>query len=447
MADPKRAELKVGQKKAVLVAVVAPDDPIDKKHALDELRGLVDTAGVVVVGELVQQRSSPHPAYYLGTGKLDELKQLVAQSEAELVIVDSQLSPAQGRNLEQETGAVIVDRSELILDIFASNARTAEARLQVELAQLLYFRPRLKRLWTHLERIEGGVGAGRGPGEKQLETDRRLVDKRIADLKRRLAEIESRRERSVQKRSEQLTIGLVGYTNAGKSTLMNALTGSDVYVANRLFATLDTRTRRWEIPRFGDVMLSDTVGFVRNLPHHLVASFRSTLEEARRADLLLHVVDAANPEAELQIRTVYEVLDEIGIDTGNVLLVLNKVDKANTEHRATYDILRHEYPDAVAVSAVTGEGLEQLTTAVTERLGGFVEAEIETGAGNGRLLSYLAQHGEVTDREYVDSRVRLRCRLPRVFARRLTIDEDLLSDTTVTWRNGTPQLTGNAAAS
>ena len=440
MAEPKRDELRVRQKKAILVAVVGRDDPVEKNHALDELKGLVETAGVVAVGDLVQQRPSPHPAYYLGTGKLEELTDLVKQTGAELVIFDNQLSPAQGRNLEKETGAIIVDRSELILDIFASNARTAEARLQVELAQLLYFRPRLKRLWTHLERIEGGVGAGRGPGEKQLETDRRLVDKRIAELKKRLKEIEERRERSVQKRSEQFTVGLVGYTNAGKSTLMNALTNADVYVANKLFATLDTRTRRWDIPRFGDVMLSDTVGFVRNLPHHLVASFRSTLEEARRADLLLHVVDAANSEAELQIRTVYEVLGEIGVETSNVLLVLNKIDRARDENRTTLDILRHDHADAVSVSAVTGEGLEALAAAVTERLGGYVQAEIETSAGNGRLLSFLAQHAEVTDRDYNDSRVRLRCRLPKAFARRMTLGEaGLLPDSTVTWLgNGTP---------
>jgi len=441
LADPKREELKVREKKAILVAVIPQDGPIEKPHALDELKGLVETAGVVVVGELVQQRPTPHPAHYLGTGKLEELKDLIRATGAELVVFDNQLSPAQGRNLEEETGSIIVDRSELILDIFASNARTAEARLQVELAQLLYFRPRLKRLWTHLERIEGGVGAGRGPGEKQLETDRRLVDKRISELKKRLTEIEQRRERSVQKRSEQYTVGIVGYTNAGKSTLMNALTGAGVYAANKLFGTLDTRTRRWDIPNFGEVMLSDTVGFVRNLPHHLVASFRSTLEEARRADLMLHVVDASNPEAELQIRTVYQVLDEIGVDTSNILLVLNKVDKSSAENRTTYDILRHEYPNAVPVSAVTGEGLEALAATVVERLGGYVRAEIETSAGNGRLLSFLAKHADVTDRDYVDSRVRLRCRLPQAFARRMLLDEgDLLPDSTVTWPDGEPRL-------
>lgn len=446
MADPKRDELRVRQKKAVLVGVIGPDDPIDKKHALDELKGLIATAGVVPVGEVVQQRPTPHPAHYVGKGKLEELKDLVKATGAELVIFDNQLSPAQGRNLEEEIGAVIVDRSELILDIFASNARTYEAQLQVELAQLLYFRPRLKRLWTHLERIEGGVGAGRGPGEKQLETDRRLLDKRVAELKKKLKEIEERRERDVQRRNrtETFTVGLVGYTNAGKSTLMNALTGAGVYVANKLFATLDTRTRKWEIPHFGEVLISDTVGFVRNLPHHLVASFRSTLEEARRADLLLHVVDASNPEAEHQIRTVYQVLEEIGVDTGNVLLVLNKVDKAAAADRTTYDLLRHDHPDASPVSAVTGEGLESLAKAVVERLGGYVRAEIETSAGNGKLLSFLARHADVTDRDYVDSRVRLSCRLPRAFARRMMLDEgDLLPDSSVTWPDGEPRLAVN----
>lgn len=420
MGNPKREELKVREKKAVLAAVVLRPEgernglPIDREHVLDELRGLVKTAGVTVVDSVVQFRGKPDPSTYFGKGKVEELKQKIAEHGAELIICDNDLSPAQGRNLEEATGAVIVDRSEVILDIFASRARTYEARLQVELAQLLYFRPRLKRLWTHLERIEGGVGAGRGPGEKQLETDRRLLDKRVAELKRRLAEVESRRERTVAARKGMLTVSLVGYTNAGKSTLMNALTGADVYVADALFATLDTRTRRWNLPHLGDVLLSDTVGFIRDLPHHLVASFTSTLEEARHAELLLHVVDVSHPEAEQQIATVYKVLEEIGVTTDNVLLVFNKIDAL--EGRARLDILRAAHPETISVSAVTGEGLDRLAAVVAERLGqGYVHAEIETGVGNGRLFHYLAEHAEVTDTQYHDSRVTYSCRIPRRF--------------------------------
>ncbi len=277
MADPKREELQVRQKKAVLVAVVNSSKTIEKEHVLDELRGLVKTAGVKAVDSLVQFRERPHPATCLGKGKLEELKKSVEAHEAELVVFDNNLTPAQGKRLEAETEAIIVDRSEVILDIFATTARTYEAKLQVELAQLLYFRPRLKRMWTHLERIEGGIGTGRGPGEKQLETDRRLIDRRVAELKKNLKDVGKRRRQTVEHRSGDMTVSLVGYTNAGKSTLMNALTGADVPVADKLFATLDTKTRRWRLPHWGDVLLSDTVGFVRNLPHHLVESFLSTL--------------------------------------------------------------------------------------------------------------------------------------------------------------------------
>jgi len=414
LADPRRDELRVQRKKAVLVAVIGRDDGVQKAHALDELTGLVETAGADVVGTLVQTREHRHPATCLGRGKLVELKHLIKQTDAELVVFDKNLTPAQGRNLEAETDTIIVDRSEIILDIFATTARTYEARLQVELAQLLYMRPRLKRLWTHLERIEGGVGTGRGPGEKQLETDRRLLDKRVAELKKKLRVVEQRRRRTVAGRNDRLCVSLVGYTNAGKSTLMNALSGADVLVADKLFATLDTRTRRWSLPGWGDVLLSDTVGFVRNLPHHLVASFRSTLEEARHADLLLHVVDASHREAELQVTTVYDVLDEVGVNCSNVLLVLNKIDAV--QNRADIDVLRHRYDDSVTVSAATREGLQQLTAAIAARLSqGFVQAEIETGVGNGRLFAYLAEHADVTAREYTDSRVRLSCRIPRRF--------------------------------
>lgn len=438
MAEPRRDELKVRRRKGILVAVVDPQDPTDRAHVLDEIRGLAETAGVTVVGELVQARAKPDIATCLGSGKVEELRQLVLDTEAELIVFDNNLTPAQGRNLEEAAKTVIVDRSEVILDIFASNARTYEAQLQVELAQLLYYRHRLKRMWTHLERIEGGVGTGRGPGEKQLETDRRLIDKRVDELRRRLGEIEKRRELTVSQRREQPTVSLVGYTNAGKSTLMNALTGADVYVADKLFATLDTRTRRWKIPHWGEVLLSDTVGFIRNLPHHLVASFRSTLQEARMAELLLHVVDASHPEAERQVETVFEVLSDIGVDRGKVLLVLNKIDRL--ENRAPYDVLRAKYADALGVSAVTGEGIDRLGRRVAELLGdGFREAEIETDVGNGRLFAFLAEHADVLDRQYRDARVVLRARLANRFAQRLETDGP---HTTVRWlaphENGPP---------
>ncbi|QDT95336.1 GTPase HflX [Gimesia aquarii] len=425
MADPKREELQVKEKKAILAAVISPSSHINKEQALDELRGLVETAGVKVVGTLVQSREHPHPATCLGKGKLAELKQMVKHVDAELIVFDNNLSPSQGRNIEEETGTVIVDRSELILDIFATHAKTYEAKLQVELAQLLYFRPRLKRLWTHLERIEGGVGAGRGPGEKQLETDRRLLDKRVSELKRKLSEVERRRERTVSHRFDHLTVSLVGYTNAGKSTLMNALTGADVYIADKLFATLDTRTRRWELPHWGEILLSDTVGFVRDLPHHLVASFRSTLEEARQADLLLHVVDSSNPEVEHHIKTVYQVLDEIGIDHQDAILVFNKTDKI--EDRSKLDVLRLKYDNAISVSAVSGEGLDRLTQTVIDRLAsGYAIVEIDTPVGNGKLLSQLEDHSLILSREYSsdDSRVTLQARIARRFLPLLKLNEE-----------------------
>ncbi len=419
MGDPKRDSLKVGSQRAILVGVFHPDAGFGRYDALDELKGLVKTAGVEVVGEMVQFRETPHPSVCIGRGKLDELKQLVESTDAQMVIFDNNLSPSQGRALEQSLQKPIVDRSEVILDIFATHARTHEAMLQVELAQLMYFRTRLKRMWTHLERVggggTGGLGAGRGPGEKQLETDRRLIDKRISELKARLKEVEDRRIRTVSLRQEQPTVSLVGYTNAGKSTLMRTLTGADVLVEDKLFATLDTRTRRWKLPNFGEVLLSDTVGFVRNLPHHLVASFRSTLEEARRADLLLHVVDASSPEAERQIHTVYEVLAEIGLEVKNVLLVLNKADRVSDP--SIIDVLRRHYDDTISISAATGEGVDRLAVIVAERLsGGFVEVEIEASVGNGRLLAWLTQHAEELSRSYADesaSRVQLVCKMPR----------------------------------
>ncbi len=429
MAEPKREELKVHAKRAILAAVIPPAARNSREQALDELAGLISTAGAEIVGEIVQVRDKPDTGTYLGKGKIEELKALIAEQDANLIAFENNLSPAQGKAIEDETGTVVVDRSEIILDIFATHARTYEARLQVELAQLLYMRPRLKRMWTHLERIEGGIGSGRGPGEKQLETDRRLVDRRVAELKRKLKDVERRRKRQVAGRRDHCTVSLVGYTNAGKSTLMNALTGADVLVADQLFATLDTRTRKWTLPGWGDVLLSDTVGFIRNLPHHLVASFKSTLEEARHAELLLHVVDASHPEAERQITTVNEVLREIGVDSHDPLVVLNKADAI--ADRSVLDVLRARHADSIVVSAQSGAGLEKLAQAVATRLGdGYLDAEIETSVGNGRLFAWLAEHADVTQRQYTDSRVRLTCRLPRRLANAISD-----ADTTVTWGN------------
>jgi GTP-binding protein HflX len=430
LPDPKREELKVQTKRVVLVAVLDPREPFTREEALDEMRGLVKTAGALVVGELTQNRSAPDAATYIGKGKLVELRQLIADERADMIVFDNYLSPAQGKRLEEETKVQVVDRSEVILDIFARHARTHEARLQVELAQLLYMRPRLTRMWTHLERIEGGIGSGRGPGEKQLETDRRLIDKRIAELRDKLREVERRRSREVAGRREFMTVSLVGYTNAGKSTLMHALTGADVYIADKLFATLDTRTRKWSIPHWGDVLLSDTVGFIRNLPHHLIASFKSTLEEARHADLLLHVVDASHPDAEHQIATVDEVLKELGVDSVDPILVLNKADAV--EDRSIVDVLRARHPGSVAVSAARRTGLDRLSQAVAERLAdGYLEARVETGVGNGRLIAFLAEHAEVRHTEYQDNRVTFDCRIPRRLAQSLPEE-----DTTVTLVNG-----------
>lgn len=399
----------VASEAAILVGVLLPNHEVHGEP-LQELDGLVEAAGAHAVGQLTQRRETPDVTTYLGRGKVEELKQLAAGADADVIVFDNDLSPAQTRNLEEATGVKVIDRSELILDIFASRAQTYQARLAVELAQLQYSLPRLKRMWTHLSRIKMGVGM-RGPGEKQLEVDRRLVEKRISDLRADLKAIERRKEREVAARSDRMTVSLVGYTNAGKSTLLNRLTGSDVLAENRLFATLDTRTRRWQLPGWGPVLLSDTVGFIRNLPHHLIASFKATLEESRQADLLLHVADASNPAALDQIAIVYEVLEELGINAKDTLLVLNKVDAA--DHGQVVSIMSR-YPHALRISAHTGQGVDELKEAVSQALShGFLDVDVETGVDNGRLLAMLSSHGEVLSKRYVDSRVFIHCRVPQ----------------------------------
>jgi GTP-binding protein HflX len=410
----------VQSERAVLVGVLL-DAPVNPAHPLDELGGLVATAGARVVAELTQRRERPDQTTYLGKGKLTELAGLCERHDADVVIFDNDLSPAQTRNLEQALGVKVLDRSEVILDIFAARARTYEARLAVELAQLEYSLPRLKRMWTHLSRLKMGIGM-RGPGEKQLEVDRRLVEKRIHDLKQELLDIHRRRERQVAARHEHMTVSLVGYTNAGKSTLLNALTGADELAEDKLFATLDTRTRRWRLPGWGPVLLSDTVGFIRDLPHRLIASFKATLEETRQADLLLHVADASSPLVEQQIAAVRGVLGELGVDEKDALLVLNKIDAL--PDRTARDRLLARHPGAIAVSARRGTGLPALARAVSDCLGrGFRDVDVLTDPGNGRLLAWLGRHGEVLSRHFADDRVTIHCRIPAALLGRIAAGE------------------------
>jgi GTPase len=432
----------VASELAILVRVILPDEMVGTEP-LDELAGLAKTAGSTVAGSLIQRREKPDSTTYLGKGKVEELKQFVASRKADVVIFDNELSAAQTRNLEKAIGVKVLDRTELILDIFASNAQTYESRLAVELAQLEYSLPRLKRMWTHLSRIKNGIGM-RGPGEKQLEVDRRLVEKRIHDLKDELYGVHRRKEREVAARYDRLTVSLVGYTNAGKSTLMNALTGAGVVAVDKLFATLDTRTRRWQLPSWGPVLLSDTVGFIRDLPHGLIASFKATLEEARRADLLLHVADASNPAVMEQIASVYDVLEEIGIEAKDTVLVLNKIDCLDAPDRL--GSLMTRYPNAIAISARTGLGIEKLMHAVSDAMSrNFKDLDVETSVDNGKLLAYLAAQGEILSRRYNDDdRVILHCRIPERHLGR--IREMAISVTERPRINGASQANGETPA-
>ncbi|MDR3111010.1 MAG: GTPase HflX [Planctomycetaceae bacterium] len=412
----------VGSEKAILVGVYLDGQGIGDEP-LNELAGLAEAANVFVVDRIVQRRRKPEPATYIGSGKLEELKERAAVVDANLILFDNDLGPAQTRNLEQELKIKVIDRTELILDIFASRARTSEARLAVELAQLEYAMPRLKRMWTHLERQGvGGVGL-RGPGEKQLEVDRRLAQKRINDLKDELNQIHSRRQREVEARKRSRTVSLVGYTNAGKSTLLNKLTDADVFVKDQLFATLDTRTRQWRLPGWGPVLLSDTVGFIRDLPHHLIASFRATLEETRQADLLLHVADASDNDVSRQITAAYQVLSEMEIREKDTLLVLNKIDAASTDNIRA---LQLQYPSAVTVSARSGDGLDRLTAAVSDALSReFLLLEVVVPVANGRVAAMLAKEGEVLSKEYTDETVTIKCRVPQRLLGQLQHDTEV----------------------
>ena len=415
MTEPKRTELTIGAERALLVGVMLPDTHVDPHDPLGELRSLVSTAGARVADEMIAKRQTVHPGLYVGTGKAEEIAARAQQNDIDVVVFDNDLSPAQIRDLEKIVDRKVLDRSEVILDIFAAHARTAEATLQVELAQLEYTYPRLRHMWSHLERVAGGAttaaaavgGIGtRGPGEKQIEIDRRLVQRRVSELKRRIAAIDRRKQRLVGSRKEHFCICLVGYTNAGKSSLMNLLTGANVRVADQLFATLDTRTRRWNLGEGEAALLSDTVGFVRDLPHHLVASFRATLEEVIGADLLLHVADAAGPRVGEQIAAVQSVLAELGCAAKDQLLLLNQADRINDP--AVRTVLGGTFPEAIFVSAVTGENADRLVAAVSEKVRGRnVRVTIEADCANGRLIHFLRRYARTSAPTYDGRSVRL----------------------------------------
>ncbi|MBI5850694.1 MAG: GTPase HflX [Planctomycetes bacterium] len=351
---------------AILFGVVPHGDERGAAEALAELAELADTGEFAVAGCMAQHRRHPDPQTYLGAGKLEELAEAVAQTGARVVIADDQLSPAQGRNIEETVKAIVLDRAELILHIFGIHARTPQARLQVELARLQYQVPRLKRMWTHLERQRGGIAVRGGAGEKQIDVDRSEIRARIAALQRDLEKIEGRKVREVRTRADRFTVALVGYTNAGKSTLMNRLTDAGVLAEDRLFSTLDTRTRPWRLPGGRVVLLSDTVGFIRKLPHQLVASFHATLEEALNADLLFVLVDGSSPHALQQLQVVEEVLEHLGAAHIPRIHVLNKADRISD--RSVLTPIRSHGGVSVLVSALTGDGLPGLEAALLDHL-------------------------------------------------------------------------------
>jgi len=435
MAQPKeRTSIKVAAERAVLAAVHLPGSRFDPEDPLGELESLARTAGANPVGRIIQHRQRPEAGAYIGKGKLQELKALCDAQDATLVIFDHDLSPAQIANIERAVERKVVDRSELILDIFAGRAATHEAKLQVELAQLEYTYPRLRAMWDHLERIVGvggvvGIGA-RGPGEQQIEIDRRIVQRRRTRLRRELAEIQARKARAVRKRkTDHFMVGLVGYTNAGKSTLFNALTEGGAYADDRLFATLMTRTREWNLGGRESVMLSDTVGFVRELPHNLIASFKATLEETTHADLVLIVQDVSDHAAELQYETVMRTLDEIFDETAKSeaadgrewtpperLLVLNKVDQLGDNSKLL--VWRQRDPNAVAISAKAPDhpaaagGLERLAETVRQAAKGAVrEVFVTLPLADAKSISTLENRAEVLNRDYNGDTVTMHVRI------------------------------------
>lgn len=419
-----RTEIDIRAEPAILVGVRLRDEDAEFEASLAELRALAETAGVRAVGTLEQRRAAPRGKTYIGKGKVEELAAMCRELGARVVVFDNELAPSQIQELEKALSVKVIDRSELILDIFANRATTKQAQLQVEIAQLEYTAPRLRAMWSHLGQVTGGapVGVGtRGPGEQQLEIDRRIVKAKLDKLRRELAEIESRRTREVrQRREEHFTAALVGYTNAGKSSLFNRLTRGGAFAADKLFATLGTRVEQWNLGGGNAAMLSDTVGFVQRLPHHLVASFRATLEDAIASHVILEVLDVSDAGAPMQHRTVGEVLDEIGATGQPRLLLLNKVDRlaggslaADGTDRRLGEWLER-VPEAIPVSALTGEGLDVLSARVLALMRGDVrECTLSVPLSDGRTVDFVEKRVPVLDRRWTDGRVELSVRIGR----------------------------------
>ena len=410
--------LKVQKERAILVAGIIYGKDIGDN--LEELTALAISAGAIVVDRFQQKMRKPHTSLYIGRGKAEELAERVDRFEADVIIFDNDLSPRQIRELEKIVDTKVIDRSELILDIFATRAKTRQAKLQVSLAQLEYTYPRLTRMWSHLDTVAGaggGTAAGavggigtRGTGEQQLEIDRRLVNKRITELKRQLAGIDKRKIREIDGRKGIFKACLVGYTNAGKSTLLNTLTDAGVLVEDRLFATLDTRTKKWICSKGVEVLLSDTVGFVRNLPHQLVASFKATLEEAINADLLLHVIDVSDPDVTKQIDSVNAVLQEIGCGEKPVIAIFNNVDVIR--QISNLETLQTLHPDALTISAKTGMGIDKLCEAVTARCkGGVLHLKVTCDQSQGKVQSFLQARAMIIERQFHEQWVIFEIRL------------------------------------
>ena len=401
------------RERAILVGVIHGklDELIIDEH-LDEMELLADTAGAKVVGRVTQRLNKINPAYFVGKGKAEQIINQSKELGVSLVIFDEDLSPAQAKNFQELSEDVkVIDRSALILDIFQKHAKTKEAKTQVELAHLQYLLPRLTRMWTHLERQMGGIGTRAGAGETQIEVDRRLIGQRIAKLKKELAKIEKERETQSRRRKDQFRVALVGYTNAGKSTLMNTITGAEVYIRDQLFATLDTTIRSTVIDGEHEILLSDTVGFIRKLPHHLVASFRSTLQEVLEADLILIVLDASSPQVIEHLDTINEVLTDLGADKNTSLIVLNKIDTIDEDNRIAY--LKRKFPDGILISAKNHLRIDNLLETIKEIIDkGFTTADVRFSFDQAKETAEAQNGVTVLEREYDEDGVHLKIRGP-----------------------------------